>query len=109
MYNYTSVLASTPDSFTCLSAGKRSELHKRLFVPTKPLPARLQPLQQVYTYLHCTTNRTTFQHMFLRNQSLLITPNRSSKNLLLISPEEHDGYVQPALQMTARRSGVCAL
>src|SRR2546423_6894263 len=34
-------------------SGQRSQLHKRLFVPTKPLPARPALLHQVYTSLHC--------------------------------------------------------
>ncbi len=34
-------------------SGQRSQLHKRIFVPTKPLPARPALLHQVYTSLHC--------------------------------------------------------
>src|SRR6266516_349444 len=34
-------------------SGQRSELHKRICVPTKPLPARPALLHQVSTSLHC--------------------------------------------------------
>src|SRR6266516_5897179 len=45
-------------------SGQRSQLHKRLFVPTKPLPARLALMHQVSTCLHCIS------YMVCRQQGL---------------------------------------
>src|SRR6266487_229460 len=45
-------------------SGQRSQLHKRLFVPTKPRPARLALMHQVSTCLHCIS------YMVCRQQGL---------------------------------------
>ena len=42
-------------------SGQRSQLHKRLFVPTKPRPARLALMHQVSTCLHCISSMVCCQ------------------------------------------------
>ena len=86
-------------------SGQRSQLHKRLFVPTKPLPARLALMHQVSTCLHCRSSMVCcqqgldtdkegsvyyihiFAHILCLFQPLLLSPSLSMQApTLLVTP-----------------------
>jgi hypothetical protein len=54
--------------FTSRLRPERSTLHKRFFVPTKPLPARLLLVPEVSTYVQCRPSRLQpQQEQIMRN------------------------------------------